>query len=343
MYSIEMVSLGKLHPNPHRDLGTYPWIEEKLAQLMRSIEDVGFWAGIIGRQAGDGYELAFGHHRVEAARRLGIAEVPLIVEALDDQKMLQFMGRENGEDYSADFLVMLNTWEGAVKFIRNSKRRNVSEAAASEIPLRVASLLGWTTFYKQEHRMSTVATACSAAHALISAGYMSRDDMVGLSVRDARDVVVRAQERMEQLEKIARREGHDRRQTDDAKQVIGKAARITARDTREGRIPTRDIRSSVDLNTMRVAGEEKTKRSPLFAVFGQGLCDSVARMLANDSAAERINEIAKALTLIEEEEDHAILRRLHHELDELSHRTQRAKKRTTPNKVVPLKAIEMGK
>ena len=30
--------------------------------------------------------------------------------------MLQFMGRENGEDYGTDFLTMLNTWEGAINF-----------------------------------------------------------------------------------------------------------------------------------------------------------------------------------------------------------------------------------
>jgi hypothetical protein len=343
MSHTETVSLSKVRPNPHRDLDTYPWIEDKLAQLMRSIEDVGFWAGIIGRQADDGYELAFGHHRVEAARRLGMAEVPLIVEDLDDQRMLQFMGRENGEDYSADFLVMLNTWEGAVNFIANSRKKARSDATASKTPLRTAALLGWTSLHVDGgQRMKDVATACSAAYALIKGGYMSRSDLVGLSIRDARDVVVRSQERVEQLEKIGRREGRDPKQTRQAQDMIGKAARITARDTREGRIAARDIRSSVDLNAMRVAGTEKERLAPLFSVFGQSLCDSVARMLNTDSAAERINEIGKALGSIEQEEDHTILRKLHHELDELAHRTQRAKRRTTPNKVVPLKAIEQG-
>jgi hypothetical protein len=149
--------------------------------------------------------------------------VPLYIEALDDRRMLQMMGRENGEDYSASFLVMLNTWEGAVNFLSKSGRRNISEAAASETkPLRIAGLLGWTTFYKEEHRMSTVATACAAAHALIVGGYITRSDLIGLSVRDARDVVVRAQERMEQLEKIGQREGRDPKQTRQAQEVIGK-------------------------------------------------------------------------------------------------------------------------
>src|SRR4051794_9494322 len=92
MDHIETVPLSKVRPNPHRDLSTYPWVEEKLTQLMRSIGDVGFWTGVIARKTDDGYELAFGHHRIEAARRLGLNEVPLVIKALDDRQMLQLMG-----------------------------------------------------------------------------------------------------------------------------------------------------------------------------------------------------------------------------------------------------------
>jgi ParB-like chromosome segregation protein Spo0J len=64
---------------------------------------------VIGRPVGRRYQLAFGHHRIEAARRTGVAEMQLLVEDMDDRQMLQLMGRENGEDYSANFLVMLST------------------------------------------------------------------------------------------------------------------------------------------------------------------------------------------------------------------------------------------
>jgi hypothetical protein len=49
------------------------------------------------------FQIAFGHHRVEAARRRGLKQVPLIVRDLSDGDMLRFMGRENGEDYSTQF------------------------------------------------------------------------------------------------------------------------------------------------------------------------------------------------------------------------------------------------
>jgi hypothetical protein len=47
------------------------------------------------------------------------------------------MGRENMEDYNADFLCMLETWEAAVKF-----RSPTGERKAQ--PIEIARLLGWT-------------------------------------------------------------------------------------------------------------------------------------------------------------------------------------------------------
>jgi hypothetical protein len=41
-------------------------------------------------------------------------------------KLLQFLGRENGEDYGSEFLVMLNTWEAAVKFLALRERRKMT-------------------------------------------------------------------------------------------------------------------------------------------------------------------------------------------------------------------------
>jgi hypothetical protein len=52
------------------------------------------------------------------------------------------MGRENGEDYASDFLIMLNTWDGAVRFIDNSKAKTRFESKDSK-PLDIARLLGW--------------------------------------------------------------------------------------------------------------------------------------------------------------------------------------------------------
>ena len=74
MSIIKQISLSKVDPNPYRMLGDYPYSEEKLSVLVRSIKDVGLWEGVIGRERDDRVEIAFGHHRIEAAKRAGLSD-----------------------------------------------------------------------------------------------------------------------------------------------------------------------------------------------------------------------------------------------------------------------------
>ena len=51
----------------------YPINPDKVEALKETIEKSHFWAGIEARPASKGtYEIAFGHHRLKAARDLGI-------------------------------------------------------------------------------------------------------------------------------------------------------------------------------------------------------------------------------------------------------------------------------
>ena len=177
------VPMDAIDANPFRRLGDYPYVEDKINALKRSIEDVGLWEGVISRKKDNRYEIAFGHHRIEAARQLGEKGVPMIVRELDDEQMLKFMGRENMEDYNADFLTMLETWEAAVKF--GDGRLESSE------PLEIATLLGWLD--KAGVRMSPTAAACAAASGLIQGSYIKREALSGLTVKEAREICTRAQ------------------------------------------------------------------------------------------------------------------------------------------------------
>ena len=131
------IPLAALDSNPYRDLATYPFVELKVNALKRSIKTVGLWEGVIARKVGDRYQTAFGHHRIEAARRSGLTEAIIILRDLDDKAMLQFMGRENMADYNADFLTMLQTWDAAVAFWP-------SKDGQAYQPIDIANLLGWT-------------------------------------------------------------------------------------------------------------------------------------------------------------------------------------------------------
>ena len=96
---IENVPIEKLKPNPYRNLATYPWNEEKIADLQKSYADVGMWEGIIARPINGHYEIPFAHHRIEAARRSGFKEVPTILRDLTDEQMIRMMAHENSEDF----------------------------------------------------------------------------------------------------------------------------------------------------------------------------------------------------------------------------------------------------
>ena len=338
MSEIREVKIGNIVPNAHRDMATYPLVEKKIESLMRSINDpdVGFWEGIIARPAGTRVELAFGHHRLEAARRCGLVKLPVIIKDLTDQQMLQYMGRENGEDYSTDFLIMLNTWEGAFSF----GRRDAQKPEA----LDIARLLGWVRIAAsgETDRMNETAQACAAAHALIVGGYMVRSDLEGLSVKSAKEIVTRAQSRMEQISKMAAQTQRPAKEVEHAKQMVAKGAKATAGQVQRGEIAQKDLRAKVDVNAYKAAAESKAKPSPLFAVFGASVANSIDGMLKSDGAAQRLEEIVKVVNSVTMSEDFDVLRKIDFYLGEVSIRAQGWQKRLIPSekKVTPLKSIK---
>jgi hypothetical protein len=328
MTQLISVPIASIDANPFRSLEKYPYIDRKLDAIQRSINDVGLWEGIIARKKGNRHELAFGHHRFEAARRFGLKIVPLIIRDLTDEQMLQFMGRENTEDYNADFLCMLETWEAAVGFFEKNARR----AAHKLQPLDIARVLGWT---RSDHggctnRLNDTACACSAAHSLISGGYLSRADLHNLSVAAAREILERAQTRIEQLEKAAKAKYKmvPRSGLVAAQKQVGKAAQITAQQARRGEIAHKDLRSQVDTNAYQFAGQ-KVKESPLFNIFVNAAIASIEKMLKGDAAEEKLREIIKVKDAAIVYEDLSALKKLAFVLGDLSERASTWRVRVT--------------
>ena len=90
-------SISKIRPNPFRDLEFNGFDEDTISGLMASIQDTGYWSNITGRPHTDGVEIAYGHHRIEAIRRLHGEEFELEIALaeLDDRTMLKMMIAEN--------------------------------------------------------------------------------------------------------------------------------------------------------------------------------------------------------------------------------------------------------
>src|SRR3954451_190423 len=89
------VPLHDLHPNPFRNFELHPLDTAQVERLKASLDADGFWASVVARKVADGYQLAFGHHRVEAARALGLETVPIEVRDLSDWQMVRMLASEN--------------------------------------------------------------------------------------------------------------------------------------------------------------------------------------------------------------------------------------------------------
>jgi hypothetical protein len=92
---IKMVPLDKVKDSPFRNKKRNPIDTDKVKHIAESVTATDFWKGIQGREVGDFVEVAFGHHRIDAARLLGMKEIPIEVLKLSDAEMLQRMTREN--------------------------------------------------------------------------------------------------------------------------------------------------------------------------------------------------------------------------------------------------------
>jgi len=321
-----MVRTAAIDPNPHRGLAAYPWIEKKVERLVHSIDDVGLWESVIVRPKGERYEQAFGHHRVEAARRAGLEEIPVIVRDLDDADMLQFMGRENGEDYGSEFLVMLNTWEAAVEFLVPHGTKKTT--------LDIARFLGWTLLRNESNRkgdqtVSPVARACAAAYDLIERGVIKREDLNGLSIPMARELLERAASHAKTME-----EGEE--------PSFAAGVKRTIDQVKGGEVAAKDIRETVDFNTGRK--KKKTtavKPKPLFSKFAKKLRKSIEISLVSDTMAQWLGSIEEALPYISLREDRELVADIIHELGKVEERVREWRtKRLVFKKVTPLRAID---
>jgi hypothetical protein len=285
---IETVLIGDIDPNPFRRLGAYPYVESKIETLMRSVAEVGMWEGAIGRRKGNRIELAFAHHRVEAARRLKLASIPIIVRDLDDEMMLMMMGRENGEDYNADFSCMLETWESAIDYLK--KLNNKIDR------MTVASLLGWTRFDNNaegQERPNNVADTCDLAFNLINENHYDRQSFRGMSVKAVREIVSIQASRINRVEKIAKNFKWDDNKVKKAKDAVVASGKHAMKEYKAGNILQKDLRSRAD--DFFIEQKAVRKEPALLNMALQPLITRINNAFDDDADGRKLKELAELL------------------------------------------------
>ncbi len=331
--TVEQVALSAIDANPFRRLGAYPYVESKLETLMRSIAEIGMWEGLIGRRKGNRVELAFGHHRLEAQKRLKNAtHVPVIIKDLDDEQMLMMMGRENGEDYNADFNCMLETWESAIGYI---KRLNMTIDR-----MTVASLLGWTRFDAKsdnQERPNMVADTCDLAYNLIIEEHYDRQSFAGMSVQSVREIVTVQSSRMKRIEKTGKAFKWDDSKVKKAKEAVVVSGKEAVKEFRAGNIAQKDLRTRAD--DFFIKQKAVRKEPALLFMAVQPLITQIDNTLRDDGAGRKLTELAETLPGIVNDltsDDRRALDGLCLALDHVGQRTEEHGRKLDYKKVVAL-------
>jgi hypothetical protein len=198
----QQVAIKDLLPNPFRNMEHYKINEKKVEQLIKSFETTGIWPVIIGRKTNNGkVELAFGHHRKEAARQFYNNDVSqkieIIISDLSDEEMLKMMANENQQDFATSFVTEMETVQAVVQAFADGKiqleppLREATSAwrrcAPSFIllkqdmnancihvysPLSIAKFLGWTQKRRSDLQAQRRVKEAIRALELIEQGYL---------------------------------------------------------------------------------------------------------------------------------------------------------------------------
>jgi ParB family chromosome partitioning protein len=86
-----MVPIDKLDPNPDQPRQ----VMGDLTELMQSINEKGVIEPLIVRQRGDRYQIVAGERRYQAAVRVGLRELPVVIREVDDTEIIEIALVEN--------------------------------------------------------------------------------------------------------------------------------------------------------------------------------------------------------------------------------------------------------
>jgi len=117
---LKKIQIKEIIPNKYRGIKQYPIDQEKVNYLKESFKKTGMWIGIVGRKAENNkIEIAFGHHRKEAAKQLGYKEIDVDVRKISDADMIRMMADEN-MDRKINSAVINQTVMSAKQFLEKA-------------------------------------------------------------------------------------------------------------------------------------------------------------------------------------------------------------------------------
>jgi hypothetical protein len=167
---VQSVALDAIDPNPHRaSLAAVAFDEERIVGLVEYYRaHQAFPELAVGRRQGNRIELAYGHHVLEAAKRLELTSLQVDVRDLTDLQMVTLMVTHYGSHVRPNMLLKIQVW---MLLAQNF--------CAGSDALEIAKVLGWTRPDPRrggQPRINPDAEACNKAARVIIAGWATLDD-----------------------------------------------------------------------------------------------------------------------------------------------------------------------
>ncbi len=122
--TLQEIPLEKIVPNPHQPRLHFD--EEKLKELADSIKEHGILQPLVVTRTGDQYEIIAGERRFQAAKRVGLTTVPVVVRDVTEQQKLELAIIENIQRHN------LNPIEEAKAFLRLVDEFNLPQETVAE-------------------------------------------------------------------------------------------------------------------------------------------------------------------------------------------------------------------
>jgi ParB family chromosome partitioning protein len=247
------IPIAKIDANPQQPRSVFE--AERLQQLAQSIQENGIIQPLIVRRKADRFELVAGERRWRAAKIAGLADVPVILQDVADDRILELALIENIQRED------LNPLEIAHAFDRLCRELNLSHEQIAQRTgkdrttitntLRLLKLPGDVQVLVAEHRLSM-----GHARALLGlpTPELQRElaesaSAQGMSVRQVERMVQRMTEPREakSAEEAKKQDPNVKWATQELERVLGTRIRIVEKSDQRGRIEI-EYYSSEDLD-----------------------------------------------------------------------------------------------
>jgi len=243
-----LVNLRDLKPNPFRDFTIDPIDPETIERLAESIQEDGFWGGVVCRRVNGHFEIAAGHHRDGAALKVGLTVADLFVGDLDDPAMIRVYARENATQRGNSGSAMAGTVASAIRFLAKAVLtgtisrflENLSEAEirgnltsakglGQNVILQFLPSIPGLTRYAVDQQLANL--KASGDYARIIEGVQAE---IKLEEQAAEAALIQAERRRREAEKAAREAEAERKAAEErAREAREEAARQRAEEDRQ--------------------------------------------------------------------------------------------------------------